>query len=133
MVVCNNLPLRIFSKSLNRRTSLQTYLRMRRIQIIILSKTRRLLGTILTVYIPTVLLIIISHMTNYFKPFFFEVFAWVRKVNRFSTVPGCCHSQLDRDVSACDHVHQRLPKSAKDLLHKDGRRLAHFQSDDSVL
>ena len=33
---------------------------------------RRLLGTILTVYIPTLLLIIISHMTNYFKPFFFE-------------------------------------------------------------
>ena len=34
--------------------------------------SRRLLGTVLTVYIPTVLLIIISHMTNYFKPFFFE-------------------------------------------------------------
>ena len=33
---------------------------------------RRLLGTILTVYIPTLLLITISHMTNYFKPFFFE-------------------------------------------------------------
>ena len=30
------------------------------------------MGTILTVYIPTLLLIIISHMTNYFKPFFFE-------------------------------------------------------------
>ena len=37
-----------------------------------ISCTRRLLGTILTVYIPTLLLIIISHMTNYFKPFFFE-------------------------------------------------------------
>ena len=34
--------------------------------------TRRLLGTILAVYIPTLLLIIISHMTNYLKPFFFE-------------------------------------------------------------
>ena len=33
---------------------------------------RRLLGTILTVYIPTILVVIISHMTNYFKPFFFE-------------------------------------------------------------
>ena len=33
---------------------------------------RRLLGTLLTVYIPTILLVIISHMTNYFKPFFFE-------------------------------------------------------------
>ena len=33
---------------------------------------RRLLGTILTVYIPTILLVVIAHMTNYFKPFFFE-------------------------------------------------------------
>ena len=33
---------------------------------------RRLLGTVLTVYIPTVLLIVIAHTTNYFKPFFFE-------------------------------------------------------------
>ena len=32
----------------------------------------RLLGTLLTVYIPTILLVIIAHMTNYFKPFFFE-------------------------------------------------------------
>ena len=39
--------------------------------------TRRLLGTILTVYIPTLLLIIISHMTNYFKPFFFEVATYI--------------------------------------------------------
>ena len=37
-----------------------------------MNNARRLLGTILTVYIPTVLLIIISHMTNYFKSFFFE-------------------------------------------------------------
>ena len=33
---------------------------------------RKLLGTILTSYIPTILLIIISHNANYFKPFFFE-------------------------------------------------------------
>jgi hypothetical protein len=33
---------------------------------------RRLLGTILTVYIPTILLIMIAHTTNYFKSFFFE-------------------------------------------------------------
>ena len=34
---------------------------------------RRLLGTILTVYLPTVLLNVIGHATNFFKPFFFEV------------------------------------------------------------
>ena len=33
---------------------------------------RRILGTVLTVYIPTVLLIFIAHITNYFKSFFFE-------------------------------------------------------------
>ena len=31
-----------------------------------------MLGTILTTYIPTVLLIIISYFSNFFKPFFFE-------------------------------------------------------------
>ena len=33
---------------------------------------RRLLPIIMTTYIPTILLSIISHATNYFKPFFFE-------------------------------------------------------------
>merc|ERR1712013_562400 len=33
---------------------------------------RRLLSVILTVYIPTILLNIIGHITNYFKPFYFE-------------------------------------------------------------
>ena len=33
---------------------------------------RLLLGSILTTYIPTVILIIISHNASYFKPFFFE-------------------------------------------------------------
>jgi hypothetical protein len=33
---------------------------------------RRLLGTVLTIYIPTGLLLIISYMSNFFKPFFFE-------------------------------------------------------------
>ena len=33
---------------------------------------RRLLGTLLTVFLPTVLLNIIGHTANYFKDFFFE-------------------------------------------------------------
>ena len=37
---------------------------------------RRLLGTVLTTYIPTILLIIISYFSNFFKPFFFEVSDW---------------------------------------------------------
>ena len=38
---------------------------------------RRLLSIILTCYIPTILLNIISHSTNYFKPFFFEAIVTV--------------------------------------------------------
>ena len=34
---------------------------------------RRLLGTFLTVYFPTILLNVIGHATNFFKKFFFEV------------------------------------------------------------
>ena len=33
---------------------------------------RRLLGTILTVFFPTVLMNVVGHAANYFKPFFFE-------------------------------------------------------------
>ena len=33
---------------------------------------RRLLSVILTVYLPTILLNIIGHITHYFKPFYFE-------------------------------------------------------------
>ena len=33
---------------------------------------RRLLGNLLTIFLPTILLNIIGHSTNYFKPFFFE-------------------------------------------------------------
>merc|ERR1719378_1735199 len=33
---------------------------------------RRLLGTILTVYVPSILVNVVGHSTNYFKDFFFE-------------------------------------------------------------
>ena len=33
---------------------------------------RRLMGVFLTIYMPTILMNIIGHSTNYFKPFFFE-------------------------------------------------------------
>jgi hypothetical protein len=33
---------------------------------------RRLIGTILTVFLPTIVMVIMSQATNYFKPFFFE-------------------------------------------------------------
>ena len=48
---------------------------------------RRLLGTILTVYIPSLLLVIIAYMTNYFKAFFFEA---VVSVNLTVTLVNLC-------------------------------------------
>ena len=44
---------------------------------------RRLLGTILTVYLPTVLLNVIGHATNFFKPFFFEAVVTVNLTGIF--------------------------------------------------
>ena len=44
---------------------------------------RRLLGTILTVYLPTVLLNVIGHATNFFKPFFFEAVVTVNLTGSF--------------------------------------------------
>ena len=38
---------------------------------------RKLLGNILTVYVPTSLLVLIGHLTNYFKEFFFEAIVTV--------------------------------------------------------
>ena len=46
---------------------------------------RRLLGTILTVYLPTVLLNVIGHATNFFKPFFFEAVVTVNLTGKFAT------------------------------------------------
>ena len=42
---------------------------------------RRLLGTFLTVYFPTILLNIIGYATNLFKPFFFEVLSNLSKTS----------------------------------------------------
>ena len=38
---------------------------------------RRLIGNFMTIYMPTILLNIIGHSTNYFKPFFFEAIVTV--------------------------------------------------------
>ena len=48
---------------------------------------RRILNAILTVYLPTVLVLIIVYATNFFKDFFFEVF-FHYTVNHFAVLPG---------------------------------------------
>ena len=76
-------------------------------------------------------------MTNYFKPFFFEVATYILISAYFviwsTETLGGCHRQLDCDVGADHDVHLRLWKSAEDILHKDGRRLADLQSNDPIL
>ena len=52
---------------------------------------RRLLGTILTIYLPTVLLNIIGHATNFFKPFFFEAVVTVN-------LTGVKHNSLEKAI-----------------------------------
>ena len=47
---------------------------------------RRLLGTILTVYLPTVLLNVIGHATNFFKPFFFEAVVTVNLTGKLRSM-----------------------------------------------
>ena len=61
---------------------------------------RRLLGTILTVYLPTILLNVIGHATNFFKPFFFEAIHEFTQLNttNASIFSGRGNSQLNRQV-----------------------------------
>merc|ERR1712020_604906 len=54
-------------------SSIGTYKKMGKTGVrISVTLGRRLLGVFLTVYFPTVLLNLIGHATNFFKPFFFE-------------------------------------------------------------
>ena len=46
---------------------------------------RRLIGTFMTIYMPTILLNIIGHSTNYFKPFFFEAIVTVNLTVSYTT------------------------------------------------
>ena len=52
-----------------RTTAMEHYEKGVRVKIVF---GRRLLSNILTVYVPTILLNVMGHVTVYFKPFFFE-------------------------------------------------------------
>jgi hypothetical protein len=75
---------------------------------------RRLLGTVLTVYIPTILLVVISYMSNFFKAFFFEAIVAVNL-----TVMLVCVNLLSTDCHALQvmatmfiSVSENLPKTS---------------------
>ena len=83
---------------------------------------RRLLGTLLTVYIPTILLVIIAHMTNYFKAFFFEAVVSVNltvsnvginlllQFTRSTSPSDCCRLWLPC-LFLCHKIFQKPPTS----------------------
>ena len=88
---------------------------------------RRLMGTILTVFLPTVLLNLIGHATNFFKAFFFEAVVTVNltgkiiQIHRNRCYLLCSNACTDNDV------YQREQQLAKDLLHQDDGHMAHIQ------
>ena len=86
---------------------------------------RRLIGTFMTIYMPTILLNIIGHSTNYFKPFFFEAVvtvnltvSWTIIINiygkYFQFIPVSGHVGTDH------YVCWSQPEPAQDEQHQDG-------------
>ena len=58
-------------------------IRMKRSVVVSVTLGRRLLGTFLTIFFPTILLNVIGYSTNYFKEFFFEVQITIFLKNNF--------------------------------------------------
>ena len=87
---------------------------------------RRLLGTLLTVYIPTLLVVTISYSTNFFKPFFFEA---VVAVNLTCMLVKQCTKNLQalkcKILGSCNYVCFCIWQFTKDLLHQNGWCMAY--------
>ena len=85
---------------------------------------RRILNAILTVYLPTILVLTIVYATNFFKEFFFEVLAQNISTSMYIlTFSG--HRVCESDLPPRPHhsVHQRLREPSSDGLHQDGGRV----------
>ena len=109
---------------------------------------RRLLGTILTVYLPTVLLNVIGHATNFFKPFFFEAVVTVNLTGKLLLIQDLLISFFSSDARAHHHVHKCVKQPAQDVvcqgenvictqrefsrITEDDRHLAHLQSSAAI-
>ena len=69
---------------------------------------RRLLGTFLTIFFPTILLNVIGYSTNFFKAFFFEVWSDYKTLIFIQKLfAGGYHSEPDLNVGVDDDVYQR--------------------------
>ena len=62
-------------------------IRTKKAVIVSITLGRRLLGTFLTIFFPTILLNVIGYSTNYFKEFFFEVNGFVNCILNFLFLP----------------------------------------------
>ena len=82
---------------------------------------RRLLGTFLTVFFPTILLNVIGHCTNFFKQFFFEVKSTsldiIKKI--YPSSLGCYYCESHLHVGFDYNLHRCIKQSTPDLLHED--------------
>ena len=83
---------------------------------------RRLLGTFLTIFFPTVLLNIIGHATNFFNPFFFEAVVTVNLTGKSHS----CNTTFSY-AGPNHHIHQCVQQLTEDILRQDGGHLADLQ------
>ena len=72
---------------------------------------RKILNELLTTYLPTSLLIIIVHTTNYFKDFFFEAIVTVNLTGPFF-LASHYYQTYRRYVGVVHHVCQRVRQPA---------------------
>ena len=78
---------------------------------------RRLLGTILTVFFPTVIMNIVGHIANYFKPFFFEAVVSVNLTVMLVcraryTFPKLCYILFKVLTTMFINISNQLPKTS---------------------
>ena len=100
--------------------------------VVSLTLGRRLMGTILTVFLPTVLLNLIGHATNFFKAFFFEAVVTVNLTGKTFQIHGQKYHLICSNACADNDVHQREQQLAQDLLHQDDGHMAHIQPAHSL-
>ena len=80
---------------------------------------RRLTATFLTAFLPTILLNVIGHATNYFKTFFFEEQGNLIDEHFYPDISGGGDCKSYRDVGPDHDVHQHFLLLANYLLHQD--------------
>ena len=100
---------------------------------------RRLLGVFMTVYMPTILMNLIGHSTNYFSEMYFEATISVNLTasedfkcqgNIFNSIHLIVGSEWDLcegDAGVDNDVCEREQRAAEDELHEDGWLLARLQ------